>query len=354
MGITADLAGYLESEAIVPLLLQGDSLDLLRQFPSDSIDCAITSPPYWGQRNYASGGIGLEETPELFVESLLAIFAELKRALKPSGSFWLNIGDTYHSKSLVGIPWRVVLRMTDTQGWTLRNSIIWNKHKGGMDSTTDRLRNIHEHIFHFVKLPKGYYYNADAIRNKPRQSVMKNGSIVSATGVSGVSYKRKIELSTSLSEIEKRHALLELENVLQKMATGELADFRMIIRDQHRATHSDSEKVSGRARELKERGYYFLFYHPNGAMPGDVWDIIPEDTQNREKHYAPFPEDLCRLPILATCPPKGVVLDPFCGTGTANKVAHDLGRKSIGLDLSGEYLAIARKRTSQTNLALFA
>lgn len=352
--MVSELQDYFSSEELAPLFLWGDALDMLQKFPTNSIDCAITSPPYWGQRSYAGGGIGLEESPEEFVHNLLAVFVEVKRVLKPTGSFWLNIGDTYRNKSLAGIPWRLALQMTDNQGWTLRNSVIWNKHKGGMDSTSDRLRNIHEHLFHFVKSPKGYYYDANAIRSKPRQSVRKNGSVVSATGVSGVSYKRKIELSTALPYAEKQAAFQALDQVLQKMAAGEIADFRMIIRDQHRATHSNSEKVSGRARELNEKGFYFLFYHPNGALPGDVWDIIPEDTQNREKHYAPFPEDLCRTPILATCPPGGIVLDPFCGTGTANKVAFELGRKSVGLDLSQEYIELARRRTQQTQLHLFA
>ena len=118
----------------------------------------------------------------------------------------------------------------------------------------------------------------------------------------------------------------------------------MIIRGQQRATHSDSEHVSGRARELAEKGYYFLRYHPDGSKPSDVWDILPEDTQKRSGHFAPYPEDLRKLPILATCPRQGVVLDPFCGTGTTMLAALRLGRKSIGIELSKEYLHIAERR----------
>jgi site-specific DNA-methyltransferase (adenine-specific) len=87
-----------------------------------------------------------------------------------------------------------------------------------------------------------------------------------------------------------------------------------------------------------------LRYHPRGAKPADVWDIIPEDTQRRQPHFAPYPEDLCRIPILATCPESGVVLDPFAGTGTTNVVAYRLGRKSIGIDVSRQYLRIAERR----------
>jgi DNA modification methylase len=118
----------------------------------------------------------------------------------------------------------------------------------------------------------------------------------------------------------------------------------MIIRAQQRTTHSNSQRVSGRARELAERGFYFLRYHPGGSKPKDVWDILPEDEHKRDSHCAPYPEDLCKIPILATCPPDGMVLDPFCGTGTTNLVAFHLGRKSVGMDLSAEYLRTAEER----------
>lgn len=339
-----EVSEYIDSPENIPLFLVGDSLEYLKSFPADSIDCIITSPPYWGQRDYANGGIGLEDKPEDFINNLLEIVNELKRVLKPTGSFWFNIGDTYNNKSLQGIPWRIALKMIDEQNWVLRNSVIWNKHKGGLHSSSDRLRNVHENFFHFVKKSKGYFYNANAIRTKPRQATVKNGSVVSATGVSGIRYKRQIELSTSLSETEKVNALTQLNNVLVRISNSEISDFRMIIRNQQRTTHSDSVKVSGRAKELKEKGFYFLMYHPNGTLPNDVWDIIPEDTQKREKHFAAFPEDLCRIPILATCPENGIVLDPFCGTGTANKVALHFNRKSIGIDLSQEYIELAQNR----------
>src|SRR5260370_15480617 len=126
--------------------------------------------------------------------------------------------------------------------------------------------------------------------------------------------------------------------MLAERAAGELGDFRMIVRGQPRATHSDAERVSGRARELREKGFYFLRYHPNGCNPRDVWDILPEDTQKRKLHFAPYPEDLCKIPIVATCPEDGIVLDPFCGTGTTNLVAFNLVRKSVGIAVSSEYV----------------
>lgn len=327
-----------------PLLLNGDAVTVLRDLPDSCIDFAMTSPPYWGKREYENGGIGLEDDYHDFIKHLVAVFAELKRVLKPEGSFWLNLGDSYNGKGLVGIPWRVALELVDNQGWILRNSVIWNKLKGGMDNSKDRLGNVHENVFHFVKQAKGYYYDADAIRSKPRESKVVNGAIVSATGVSGVRYKRQIELSTALTDLEKVAASLALEKMLADIVSGRASDFRMIIRGQQRATHSDSEKVSGRAKELRDKGFYFLKYHPKGSKPSDVWDILPEDTQRRATHFAPYPVDLCRLPLLATCPEGGTVLDPFCGTGTTLVAARNLGRSSVGIDISRRYLELTQER----------
>lgn len=338
------LKAYQSELSQAPLLLHGDALAVLRALPADSFDFAMTSPPYWGKREYESGGLGLEQDPRDFIKQLVAVFFEVKRVLKPEGSFWLNLGDTYNGKGLIGVPWRVAFELIDNQGWILRNSVIWNKLKGGMDNSKDRLANVHENVFHFVKQAKGYYYDADAIRSKPRESKVVNGAIVSATGVSGVRYKRQLELSTALNAAEKDAALFALEAMLAEIGLGRASDFRMIIRGQQRATHSDSEKVSGRAKELRDKGFYFLKYHPNGSKPGDVWDILPEDTQRREAHFAPYPIDLCRLPLLATCPPGGMALDPFCGTGTTLVTARNLGRKSVGIDISRRYLETTQQR----------
>jgi len=327
-----------------PLLLNGDAVAVLRDLPDSSVDFAMTSPPYWGKREYENGGIGLENDYRDFVKHLAAVFSELQRVLKPEGSFWLNLGDSYNGKGLVGIPWRVAFELVDNQGWILRNSVIWNKLKGGMDNSKDRLGNVHENVFHFVKQAKGYYYNADAIRSKPRESKVVNGAIVSATGVSGVRYKRQIELSTALSDAEKYSAFSALEQMLADISAGRASDFRMIIRGQQRATHSDSEKVSGRAKELRDKGFYFLKYNPKGSKPSDVWDIVPEDTQRRATHFAPYPVDLCYLPLLATCPENGTVIDPFCGTGTTLIAARNLGRKSVGIDISRRYLELTQER----------
>jgi DNA modification methylase len=341
-------ATYAVADDRRPLYLAGDTLAVLKALPAGSIDFAMTSPPYWGKRVYAEEGIGLEADHREYVTAMLAVTAELLRVLKPTGSLWLNVGDSYLGKRLLMLPWRLAIAMSDEQGWVLRNDVVWHKVKGGPDNAKDKLRNVHEPVFHFVKQAKGYYYDADAIRKPPGQSRVVNGSVVSATGVTGVRYKRQIQLSTVLSDPEKAAAYRALDEVLASVAAGELSDFRMVIRGQQRTTHSDSERVSGRAKELRDRGFYLLKYHPGGSKPGDVWDIIPEDTQSRGRHFAPYPEDLCRIPLLATCPPDGIALDPFCGTGTTNAVAARLGRKSVGIDLSPEYLAEAIRRTTPT------
>jgi len=338
------VAHYILNSVIEPMFICGDSLGILRTFPDDCIDMAITSPPYWGKREYEiEECIGLEKKYYEYIDNLLEVFSELHRVLKPSGSFWLNIGDSYLNKNLVGIPWRVAIKMCDEQGWILRNSVIWNKVKGAPDNAQDKLRNVHENVFHFVKSKK-YYYDVDMARKAPLKPKILNGAVVSATGVTGVRYKRQIELSTALDDEQKQNAYIELNAILEQIKEGQLADFRMIIKGQQRTTHSDSTKVSGRAKELETKGFYFLKYHPDGAKLGDVWDIIPEDTQGRKLHFAPYPADLCRTPILTTCPPDGIVLDPFCGTGTTMAVAYENKRKSVGIDIAQKYLDYAEER----------
>ncbi len=324
----------------------GDALAILSTFPSGTVDMCLTSPPYWGHREYDTGGIGEEPSYLDYIANLSGILEEVHRVLKPEGSLWLNLGDTYRAKALLGIPWRVALTLMDGGKWILRNDVIWNKVKGAPDNSKDKLRNIHEYVFHFVKQSR-YFYNADEIRSKPRSSSIVNGSVVSATGVTGVRYKRQIELSTSLSPTEKISALAALNAVLEDVRGEKISDFRMVIRNQQRTTHSDSIKISGRAKELQNKGFYFLKYHPNGSKPSDVWDIVPEDTQNRDSHFAPYPADLCRIPIMATCPPGGVVLDPFCGTGTTLAVARSLGRNGIGIDISQTYADMTEVRLRQ-------
>lgn len=332
----------------IPFFIQGDALNVLANLPNDCIDCVVTSPPYYMKRQYLGGGIGLENTYQQYIDNLLAIIEEVYRVLKPTGSFWLNIGDSYKNKQLLNIPYRVAIRMQDEQKWILRNTVVWDKMKGAMSQSKDSLGCEYEPLFHFVKKRSGYYYDSDSVRKKPRSAHVENGVVVSATGVSGVRYRRKIELSTELTEEQRTNAYQALDEVLERIKKGELSDFRMVIKGANqRVTNGDATNLSGRAKELRDKGFYFLFYNPNGSMISDVWQIIPEDTQGRKLHFAPFPEDLVKTPIVLTCPPNGIVLDPFVGTGTTSYVATQLGRRSIGIDMAQEYLELAEDRCSE-------
>lgn len=342
------------------LLCGGDAANILKDIPPQSVHCCITSPPYWHQREYSGESqLGYESEIDLYVEHLGAIFEEVKRVLKNEGSFWLNLGDTYRNKNLMGVPWRVALKLQQN-GWILRNAVVWDKVKGNPCNAKDKLRNIYEYIFHFVKQER-YYYDLDSIRQPPAKPTYKNGSIVTPTGVSGIKYRQQIIQNNQLSLEEKQNALAALEEALRKVETGEIPDFRMIIRGKQRSTHSNSLIYSGRADELKKRGFCILPYHKNGAKPTDIWSILPEDQWRKDNHCAVFPKELCEIPIKTSCPPHGIVIDPFVGTGTSIIAALELNRRGIGIDTSAEYLKIAHQRIddfkqqyfSMTQLSLF-
>lgn len=327
-------------------LIQGDCLSILKEMDNESINCIITSPPYWGMRAYDNADdsreIGNENTFEQYVANLTTIFEEARRALKNDGSLWLNLGDKYVDKALLGMPWRVAISLMNN-GWIMRNDVIWHQLKG-TQSCKDRLRDSYEHVFHFVKSKK-YYYDADAILIKPSKlPTISNSNTVSSTGVSGKKYRRLIQESISLTEQEKINALKALDDTLAEIRAGLVNDFRMTIRGAQRAWHSDDTKISGRAKELVNRGFYIMKIHAKGHLPSDVWNIVTEDTWRKDSHCAVYPEELLRIPILATCPENGIVLDPFNGTGTTVVASLKFGRCAIGIDLSPTYIKTAQER----------
>ena len=166
VGVSELLAGETKH-----LLLRGECFGLMSAMPSGFVDCVVTSPPYWKMRDYEVGGaraedvVGAEDSPDKYVENLAVIFGEVHRLLSDRGSLWLNLGDKYVGKNLMGMPWRVALAM-QRRGWILRNAVIWDQMKG-TQSVKDRMRDCYEHIFHFVKSAK-YYFAADEIRIPPR------------------------------------------------------------------------------------------------------------------------------------------------------------------------------------------
>lgn len=325
----------------------GDCLTVLKQIDSESVDCIITSPPYWGMRAYdneeSEFEIGNEPQFAQYAEALTSVFNEAKRILKKEGSLWLNLGDKYLDKKLLGMPWRIALSLMDNGGWIMRNDVIWHQLKG-TQSCKDRLRDSYEHIFHFVKSKK-YYYDADSIRIQPSKlPVISSNSTTSSTGVSGKKYRKMIQGSTCLSAQEKINAEKALDDVLTEIRLGLVNDFRMTIRGVQRAWHSDNIKISGRAKELVNKGFYIMRISAKGHLPTDIWDIVPEDTWRTDSHCAVYPEALLQIPILATCPENGIVLDPFSGTGTTVSAALKLGRRGVGIELSPEYFKISQQR----------
>lgn len=332
-------------------LLLGDSKTVLADFPDNCVDCVITSPPYWQLREYEMGEtpnggkvIGEEKEPQEYVCNLVEIFNQVYRVLKPEGSFWLNIGDKYLNKNLMGMPWRVAIALQDN-GWILRDDVIWEKMKGSQP-VTDRFRNSYEHFFHFVKSRK-YYFDAEQVLNKHRlKPKIGENTTISATGVSGRKYRKQIQESTALTDQEKQAALLALDEVLQQIRDGEVVDFRMTIRGVQRTYHSNKNGVSGRAKELEQKGFFILKSKSNGFMPTDIWRIAPEDNvkDRTESHYAVFPPELLEIPIKATCPIGGIVLDPFGGVASTVVAALKLNRKGIAIDISKEYIKLADKR----------
>ncbi len=243
------------------------------------------------------------------------------------------------------MPWRVAIAWQDN-GWILRNDNIWDQMKG-TKSPKDRLRDVYEHVLHFVKSRK-YDYDCDKIRIKPQKLPTINGNgIVSATGVSGVKYRKQIEDSSVLNVAEKQEALKTLDNTLRRLKSGEIVDFRMTIRGAQRTYHSDNNNISGRAKELEDNGFFILTSAAKGYILSDIWRIVPEDKWSKDAHYAVFPEELIVNPINATYPENGIVLDPFVGTGSTIVAALRLGKNAIGSDLSENYLETAKLRVKE-------
>ena len=328
-------------------LLTGDSATVLKGFTPESVDCIVTSPPYWGQREYKdASSIGLEADFAEYVANLTRIFHVAREALSDRGSLWLNMGDRYVDKDLLGMPWRIALALKD-DGWILRQDVIWDK-MTLTQSAKDRLRTLHEYVFHFVKKPK-YYFDRKAILERHKKSPKVVGDkVVSITGVTGEKYRSDV-MASDLTESEKRAALEAIKNAMDEMRCGRIVDFRMQIRGKHRVLNSNAIRISGRARELEERGFFIKTQKAEGHLPSNIWRMVPENAHRTDSHCAVYPVGLMELPIRATCPPDGVVLDPFAGTGTSIVSALKHGRRGVGIDISTEYVETARVRIERYN-----
>jgi DNA modification methylase len=308
------------------MILNGDALEMLKTIDNESVDCVVTSPPYWRLRDYGvEGQIGNEATPQEYVDKMVMVFREIRRVLKKSGTLWLNLGDSYATggkggggsfmkmrqngawepqsvqkgwrsappglkdKDLVGIPWRVALAL-QADGWYLRQDIIWHKPNPMPESVTDRCTKAHEYIFLLTK-NNDYWFDHDAIK-EPAVSKKPAGN--------------------------KNHKYAD-QYEREKHET-----------QQHR-TKANLKKLAGIEWETRNRR--------------SVWTVTTKSFKGA--HFATFPPDLIEPCILAGCPEDGVVLDPFLGSGTTSVVAEKHGRKWIGVELNPSYVQIAEKRIAE-------
>lgn len=361
-----------------------DCLTGLRTLPDKSVNCCVTSPPYYGLRDYGvAGQLGLEDTPEEYVAKMAEVFEEVRRVLKDDGTLWLNIGDTYAAywgqkygqgqslsggrenrgaappakkspvfskskrdvkrfgggnvpdigevkpKDLFGIPWMLAFALR-SRGWYLRSDIIWAKPNCMPESVTDRPTRSHEYLFLLSKSAK-YYYDHEAI---------KEPAIYDVDGTGTASRKARQADGNKLQPTDKHNAiraagfkdaaLMNGKNSKGNRKTfrgggkytkGQSFDNSLVVENE---THGNEPNLTGMRNKR------------------DVWTISP--AQFPEAHFATFPEDLIVPCIKAGCPENGIVLDPFMGAGTTALVARKLNRHFIGFELNPDYITIAEKR----------
>ena len=266
-------------------VFRGDALKILKELPDKIVQCCVTSLPYWKLKDYGvSGQIGLEETPDVSVGKLVAVFHEVRRVLQDDGTLWLNLGDTYcrgwmrcgvRTKELVGIPWKIAFAL-QRDGWRLRSDIIWHKPDAMPEGVNDRLTRAHEYIFLLTK-SRNYYYNADAIREPHKPESLRR-----------MAYKYK----------------------------------------GYRKTKSISTRTHYRNPDH--------MCHPLGRNKRSVWTIPKSGF--RGNHFATFPSEIPEICIKAGSEIGDVVLDPFAGSGTTLRSAQKLERIPIGIELKKGYI----------------
>lgn len=307
-------------------IINKDILNATNDLKNNSIKCVITSPPYYKARNYGNTDqIGLEETPEKYVESLVNVFEGLKDKVTSDGNLFVNLGDKYDkNKSLMLIPSLFAIKMIEN-GWILRNKIIWYKPNHQPSPVKDRLTNTYEEIFHFTKQRK-YYYDLDSIRI-PIEYNEREGEKAHKR------FKERIEQS-DLSEEQKSLAMEELIKLYKEKRINK--DARLKLKGSHKTLFGGDSNLSGRAKELETKGFYFHCNNPKGKNLGDLLSV--NIKSHKGIHEAIFPEDLV-IPLIKVGSGEGdIVLDPFAGTGTTCRVAENLGRVGLGVELNSEYV----------------
>lgn len=314
-------------------IITGDAITVLKSIPSDSVNVCVTSPPYFNLRDYgAPGQIGHEKTPEEFIAKLVEVFREVRRVLKPDGTLWVNIGDSYATssgaqpptntrnttghtaksvpygykrKDLIGIPWMLAFALR-ADGWYLRQDIIWAKPNTMPESVKDRCTKSHEYIFLLSKSPK-YYFDAEAISEPIAESSAKRYAqdIASQAG----SYRQPGRGERSMKAAAPRFG-------------GQ--------------KYGDDGRPESRAKSGN------LYTPTPRRNKRDVWMVSTSGFKGA--HFAVFPEKLVEPCILAGCPEGGTVIDPFVGSGTSGVVAAKNGRNFIGIDVNPQYASMAKQR----------
>lgn len=349
---------YYQDDALT--LHHGDALAVLSELPDGSVDSCVTSPPYFGLRDYGQPGqYGLEASPAEYVETMHQVFTQVRQVLADDGTLWLNIGDSYSgswgnqgrkderggqravngpmmtpvhdgrypdagsntgaikpgappAKNLMGIPWRVAFALQD-DGWILRNAIVWHKPNAMPESVTDRLSTRHEMLFMFSKSPR-YWFDLDPIREPLIQPEALDEGLV---------------FGGKSPDVGRRGGATYGRTWEQRKAEGEPLRAGLAGQQAH--------------------GKGGLAGHERGRNPGDVWSISTQPFS--EAHFAVMPTALAGRCILAGCKPDGTVLDPFSGSGTTGLAATKHGRRYVGIDLSAEYLDLSlRTRLAQSAL----
>ena len=336
-------------------ILVGDVRDKLEELPDESVHCVVTSPPYYGLRDYGvAGQIGLEATPDEYVAQMVAVFGEVRRVLRPDGTLWLNLGDSYAQggsggysgkstlagfsnpqtkgrqmaamslprspvggmkpKDLCGIPWRVAFALQE-DGWWLRQDIIWAKPNPMPESVTDRCTKAHEYLFLLSKSER-YSYDADAIAEPVASSTLERLGQPNLANQKG---SDRVPGKTN--------------GPMRAVYGGRNKHARYGTR-----IHSGNEDTGA--------------YVDRGANKRSVWTVAT--APYREAHFATFPPALVEPCILAGCPKGGAVLDPFGGAGTTGLVADRLGRDAILIELNPKYAEMARRRINEDRGPLFA
>src|SRR3990172_4832828 len=322
-------------------LVSGDSVDLLKLIPANSVDLVITSPPYFQQREYDGGGVGNEKKPNDYISALMKIFHECVRVIKPTGSIVFNIGDKYEDGSLLLMPYRFAIAATEQCGVTLVNNVTWVKSNPTPRQFKRRLVSSTEPFFHFVKSQNYKYFIDEFLKpiDKPKTNGNGNGNGTSENV--GKKYFSLIEQS-ALTQKQKEMARNALEEVIEEVRNGEIQGFRMKIRGIHSEPFGGQE--GGRKIQLDKNGFTIIRIYGN-PLKKDVIATPVESLKNCP-HPAIYPVKIVDEFIKLLTQKGDIVLDPFVGSGSTAVAAFQNERAYIGFDISEEYCLYAQKRLS--------